>query len=95
MLGLAEILHTLELGTDPKQMRKSLYGAYAWPAVATLGLSSSIYCDTKRGTKQLKDTQVGLTSFGALNIKMASFQTACLLNVCQSNLIQFIAHCWS
>lgn len=69
MLGLTEILHTLELGTDPKQMRKSLYGAYAWPAVATLGLSSSIYCDTKRGTKQLKDTQVGLTSFGALNIK--------------------------
>lgn len=55
MLGLTEILHTLELGTDPKQMRKSLYGAYAWPAVATLGLSSSIYCDIKRELVKEKD----------------------------------------
>lgn len=55
MLGLTEILHILELGTDPKQMRKSLCGAYAWPAVATLGLSSSIYCVTKRGLVIEKD----------------------------------------
>lgn len=55
MLGLTEILHSLELGTGPKQMRKSLYGAYAWPAVATLGLSTSIYSVTRRGLVKEKD----------------------------------------
>lgn len=55
MLGLTEILHTLKLGTHPKQMRKSLYGAFARPAMATLGVSGSNYCHQERAcVKRMK-----------------------------------------